>query len=231
VVTVTVGDQTLTTRADSTGAWSVNVATLTDGPYTVVVRDRVTDADGNVTSTSQELTVCAGTPVVPPVTPPVVSPVAPPVAPPVAAPAATYRPDAEIRLSKRAYKGRGTYTVSRQRVTATLNGRPARTATFTVRVRNRGSAADRITIRGSAKSSRFTVKYLQGRKNVTAAVLKGTYRTGTLRPGGSATLTVEVTKVKGARKGSKRTFTIVSTSANDRTKKDSVAAVGRVTRS
>jgi hypothetical protein len=224
-VVITVGGQTLTTTADS-GAWSVETAPLSDGPHTVVVR--ITDAGGNVTSTTQELTVSSAPPVDPPVAPPVTPPVTTPVSPPAAA--ATYRPDAEIRLSKRAFVGKGSYSVSRQRVTSTLNGRRAKTGTFQVRLTNRGNAADQLAVRGTRKNKQFSVVYLDGRKNVTSAVLKGSYRTRTLQPGQSATLTVRVTKVKGAKKGSKRTFTIRVTSTQNRTKVDTVAAIGRVQR-
>jgi hypothetical protein len=224
-VVVTVGGQTLTTTADDSGAWSVDVEALPEGPHTVVVR--VIDADGNVISTTQELTVSSVTPSVdPPVDPPVTTPVVPPVAV-----APTYRPDAELRLAKGGYVGKGSYSVSRQRVSATLNGSRAKTATFQSRLTNRGNVADRLTVRGTKKSRQFTVVYMHGRKNVTAAVLKGTYRTGTLQAGRSVTLTVKITKVKRVKKGSTRTFTIRTTSATDRSKTDTVAAVARVTRS
>lgn len=220
-VVVTVGGQTLTTRA-AAGVWSVQAAPLADGPHTVVVR--ITDAAGNITSTTQELTISSVPPVAPPVTPPATSPVSPPAA------AASHRPDAEIRLGKRSYVGKGSYSVSRQRVTSTLNGRRAKTGTFQVRLTNRGTVADRLTIRGTRKNKQFTVVYSVGRKNVTSAVLKGTYRTTSLRPGQSVTVTVRVTKVKGVKKGSKRTFTIRAVSTQDRSKADTVAAVGKVAR-
>jgi hypothetical protein len=219
-VVVTVGGQTYITTADDSGAWHVEVGPLPEGSHTVVVR--IVDADGSVTSATQVLTVASGIP-------PTGLPMTPPPNPPAAAPA-TYRPDSEIRLGKRAYTGRGVYSASRQKVTSTLNGRRARTATFEVRLTNRGTAEDRLTIRGTHKNKQFAVVYLDGRKNVTAAVLKGTYRTHTLRAGESTTLTVRVTKVARAKKGSKRTFSIRAVSAHDRTKVDTVLAAGRVTR-
>jgi hypothetical protein len=218
-VVVTVGGQTLITTADDDGAWSVTVEPLTEGPHTIVVR--VTDATGNTTSTTQALTVSS-------VAPPAAPPVAAPVAPPAAAP--SYRPDAEIRLAKRPFVGRGSDSVARQRVTSTVKGSRAKASIFGVRVTNRGSTADRMRIRGTRGSKQLTVVYRDGRKNVTAAVLAGTYRTRTLRPGQSVTLSVTVTKVKRAAKGSRRTFSVRTTSASDRTKADTVAAVVVVAR-
>jgi hypothetical protein len=143
---------------------------------------------------------------------------------------ASYRPDGEVRLARHAFVGRGIYDVSRQRVTATLNGRPARTATFQVRATNRGTATDRLTIRGTSRNAQFTVAYLHGRTNVTARVLSGSFGSGALRPGQSTTLTVRITKVKGARTGSQRAFTIRTVSTHDHRKVDAVAAAVRVVR-
>jgi hypothetical protein len=228
-VRVSVGGQQLAATVGSAGAWGVSADTLAQGAHTVVAT--IADAAGNSGRATQTLTIA---PVPPPASPPVSPPVAPPVTPvlpPVAPPAAAiYRPDAELRLARRGFVGRGIYNVSRQRVTASLRGRPARTATFQVRMTNRGSAADRVTIRGTRRSAQFAVTYLSGRSNVTAAVLSGRYRSSTLRPGRSATLTVRVTKVRGVRPGSSRTFAIRGTSTRDRRKLDTVAAVVRVVR-
>ncbi len=124
--------------------------------------------------------------------------------------------------------GRGVYSLSRQRVTSGLNGHRARTVGFSVRLRNRGNVMDRITIRATRGSAQFRVAYLQGRTNVTARVLAGRYRSGSLRPGRAVVLTVRVTKVTGARTGSHRAFTVRGLSVHDRRKVDAVAAVVKV---
>lgn len=210
-VTVTVGGQTLTTTADG-GVWSVEVGPLLEGPHTVVVR--VTDADGNVTSTTQTLTVSSSTPpATAPVTPPVGSPTTP----------RTYRPDGEIRIAKHPFVGAGKYGAAGQKVTSTLKGRRARTGTYQVRVTNRGDLADRLTIRGTSKNKRFSVNYLHGRKDVTSAVRRGSFRTAVLQPGQSVTLTIRVTKAARVRVGSTRTFSIRATSEHDRAKLDTVS--------
>lgn len=216
IVDVSVGGQTLTATVEPGGRWGVSAQSLAPGTYTVLAS--ITDAAQNTGTRSQTLTVGAGTP-------PGTSPGAPVVPPP--APAAAYRPDAEVRLAKRAFVGKGVYSVSRQRVTAALTGRRAKTATFTVRATNRGNVADRMTIRGTSGNRQFKVVYLHGRKDVTAAVRKGSYRSATLKPGQSVTLTVRVTKIARVKKGSKRTFTIRTTSSHDRTRLDTVVAIAK----
>lgn len=216
IVDVSVGGQLLKATVQPGGTWGVSAQSLAAGTY--AVRASITDAAQNTGSIDQTLTV--GSDSLPVSAPPVsslpgtVAPVAP-----------TYRPDAEIRLAKRAFLGERTYSVAGQRVTSVLKGRRAKTATFTVRVTNRDHAADRLTIRGTASSRSFKVVYLHGRKNVTAAVRNGTFRSGTLRAGQSVTLTMRVTKLAGVKKGRHRAFTIRATSAHDRRLLDTVTAV------
>jgi hypothetical protein len=205
IVHVELGGQSLTAIVEAGGTWGVSAQSVAWGTYRVLAT--TTDAARNTGSMSQILQI--GTVVTtpdgprPPVgfdggatqetsdTTPTISGVTdepghPTVVVTVGGQTLTttaYRPDAEVRVGGRAFVGRGSFSVSRQRVTSTLNGRRARTATSTIRVTNRGDAADSVAIRGTRSSKHFTVAYLQGRKNVTAAVLKGTYRTGTCGPG------------------------------------------------
>ena len=137
---------------------------------------------------------------------------------------AEYRPDAEIRRAKGNFVGEGSYQVSGQRVTSKLQGRK-RSVVYEVRVTNRGTRTDRMAVGGTRRSPQFKVAYLDGGQNVTADVLAGTYQTGALKPGESATLTVKITRLRGARPGSKRTFEIRVVSTNAKSKADTVAAV------
>jgi uncharacterized membrane protein len=148
--------------------------------------------------------------------------VTPPTTPPAADP--TYRPDAEVRVVNGRFVGKGIYDVADQRVTKKLKPR-AKRVSFEVRVTNRGDATDQVVVLGTRRSARFAVVYLDDGKNVTAAVLNGSYRTGSLKPGESATLVVRVTKLKGATSGSKRMFKVRMTSARAPAKHDTVAAV------
>ena len=71
------------------------------------------------------------------------------------------------------------YSDSTQRVTTVL--RPGkRVATYTVRVTNRGDVAESMVLRGAAASKAFAVTYVVGGKNVTKALLAGTFRTSSL---------------------------------------------------
>ena len=210
VVHVSLGGQSLTATVQPGGTWGVSAETLASGTYSVLAS--ITDAAQNTGTMTQSLQIGAVI-TTPPVTPPPV-----------------YRPDAEIRLGTGAYVGKATYDVSRQRVTANVKGRPAKTVVFRVRVTNRGNAADRMAVRGTPRSTRFAVVYLRGSTNVTAAVVNGTYRTGTLTPGGSTLLTVRVTKVRGVPIGSTRTFAVRAASTHNSAKVDTVAAVVKVVR-
>ena len=126
--------------------------------------------------------------------------------------------------------GGAIYDASRQRVTANVKGRPAKAVVFTVRVTNRGDAADRMAVKGTPRNTRFAVVYLRGSANISTAVANGTYRTGTLAPDASTLLTVRVTKAPSVPIGSTRTFAVRSASTNDSAKVDTVAAVVKAVR-
>lgn len=209
-VQVTVAGQTLTATVGSGGAWGVGADTLANGNHTVAAS--IADAAGNTGSASQVLTIGPATPPVPPVPP-----------------TARYRPDAEIRKTRGSFVGKGIYDVAKQRVTAVIKGR-ARTMTFQVRVTNRGNATETMALMGTTRNANFAVVYLAGRTNVTSAVLSGRYRTEALGAGKSATLTVKVSKRRGAKKGSQRTFQIRAASTRDGTVRDTVAAVVKLPR-
>jgi uncharacterized membrane protein len=142
-------------------------------------------------------------------------------------PVARYQPDAAIRLLNGAWVGGGTYEASQQRVTKRLRGL-TRSATFQVRVTNRGNSAERMKLRGSPRNGNFTVTYRAGVKDVTAAVTAGTYLTTTLAPGGSAQLVMKVTKTKAASPGDSRTFKVRAGSSHSSTALDTVAAIVQV---
>lgn len=234
-VDVTLGGQSLTATVQPGGTWGVSAQSLVDGTYTV--HASITDAAQNTGSIEQTLTIgpggSPGTPGTPgnpgnpgsPRTPGDLGSPGTPGTPPSVA--SIYRPDAEIRVAKRAFMGKGIYSVARQRMTSTTNGRRAKTMTYQVRVTNRGDAADHVTIRGTSGNKHFKAVYTLGGKNVTSMVRKGTYRSVTLQPGQSITLTVRVTKAARVKKGSKKTFTIRATSAADRHHADTVAAVAK----
>jgi hypothetical protein len=139
-------------------------------------------------------------------------------------PPSRYKPDAEIRRAGGGFVGGGDYGASKQDVTQKL-GHKTKSVTFEVRVTNRGDVADRMDVLGTPKSKTFKVAYFAAGKNVTKEVLAGTYRTGALKPDESVLLTVRITKVKGAKKGSKGSFEIRATSSHEEISQDTVTAL------
>jgi hypothetical protein len=231
-VQLAIGGQALVATVLPGGSWGVSATALAPGSYEVVAS--VTDAAQNTGTASQVLTIGTPVPPVPPVTP--VTPDSGGTGGSAGSGSgsstgagADYRPDAEIRRAKGTFVGQGSYQASDQRVTSKLEGR-TKTVTFEVRVTNRGDLTDRMKVVGAPGSMQFKVAYLAGGKNVTAAVLAGSYQTGTLEPGESASLTVKVTRLKGAKPGSKRVFEVRVASAHAKSKTDAVAAVVKAVR-
>ena len=85
-----------------------------------------------------------------------------------------------------------------------------------------------IKVKGTAASTKFTVTYLLGTKDVTAAVTAGSYRTKALAPGASGHLVVKVTRTTAAVAGDSRAFKLATSSSHRPTMRDVVTAVVRV---
>ncbi|CAN5446668.1 hypothetical protein BH11ACT8_BH11ACT8_30030 [soil metagenome] len=202
-VTVSVGGQHLTTTVLGDGTWGVSATTLPEGTYQLTAS--ITDAAQNTSVATQRLTIGSG---------PVVT-------------APRYRPDLAIRLGKRPFVGTQIYGGSPdQRVTARL-GHRGRSATFTVRLTNRGDATERLLVAGTPRNTSFRVTYRTGSRNVTRAVTSGTYRTRHLGAGASTRLVVTVTRTSAARPHQHRAFRIQATSTHAADTRDRVAGVVR----
>ena len=198
-VHLTIGGQTLQATVAADGTWGVSAAALPTGSYEVEAW--ITDAAHNTGRATQTLTITGDEP------------------------EATYQPDAAVRPVPGAFVGTGIYDDGAgQQVTKRLRG-DARVATFQVRVTNRGDAAERMVILGTPRSRPFKVVYWAGETDVTAAVTAGTYRTGSLAPGDSARLVVEVTRTRAATRGDTRTFHIRTDSTHAPAAEDTVRAV------
>ena len=125
----------------------------------------------------------------------------------VAAAGVQVRPDAAIRLSGASWTGNDVYGgPSRQTVRRHLTRGGSVVAV--VRLQNDGSSADRLRVRGTAGSRAFRVTYRAAGRDVSRAVLRGTYRTARLAPGGSVQLRVRVTATRAARAGAERTVRV-----------------------
>jgi uncharacterized delta-60 repeat protein len=81
-------------------------------------------------------------------------------------------------------------------------------------IQNDGPVPDSFTARGRKGNRKFQVAYLLGRKNHTAAMVRGTYATGPVAAGATHLQTVRITAAtQQSRK--KRTLFVSSNSAND----------------
>jgi hypothetical protein len=139
------------------------------------------------------------------------------------------QPDGRIRLgTSGAFIGDNVYNTSGASQSKTGSARKGKTVTFGISIQNDGTAADSFKVKatGSA-SSKYTVKYYAGTKDITAKVVAGTYRTASLAVGVAVLITAKVTIKTSAAKGSKVTRLVTITSAGDSSKKDAVKFVAR----
>jgi uncharacterized delta-60 repeat protein len=87
---------------------------------------------------------------------------------------------------------------------------------------NDGHEADSFVIKGAKGNRFFSVKYLSGKMNVTAAVTAGTFKTAPVASGGSTSLKMEVVARKKS-KGKKLGLLVVGTSQVDVSSVDAVS--------
>lgn len=194
-VHLTIGGQDLTATVQPGGGWGVSASALPVGTYEVVAS--ITDPAQNTGTATQTLTITGSSP------------------------DPSYRPDAAVRLLGGTFVGVNDYGPD-QEVTQRL--RHIKSATFEVRVTNRGDASERMEMLGSSRNRKFKVTYLADGQNVTSAVVGGTYRTRALAPGESVHLAIKVTRTDAARSGDRRSFTVRAGSAHSE-QQDTVAAV------
>ena len=138
-------------------------------------------------------------------------------------------PDSLIRKAGGSWRGDGTYGPAADQ-TVRQWVRRTRPAVTHWRIQNDGERADGFRLAGAGGHRRFTVRYVSGGADVTAAVVAGTYRTPTLAPGQSVTLRVVVTPTRRAPTGSTHTVTMAAISLNDASRVDRVAAAVTVQR-
>ena len=94
---------------------------------------------------------------------------------------------------------------------------------------NRGDVAERLQLVGTKRTKGFRTTYVTGGRNVTAAVVNGSYRTQSLKPGDSIVVIVKVIRLKGAKKGRSRTTTTVrAVSTHAQSMDDAVSARVRI---
>jgi hypothetical protein len=100
-------------------------------------------------------------------------------------------------------------------------------ATFLVRVENDTGATDRFRLRGGRSDRRWAVAYYDGTRNVTGAVKRGTFVTGSLGPDRAAVLRVVIRPTRHARSGHQRLVNVTATAMAPNRVHDTVVAVVR----
>ncbi len=181
-----------------TGATSpITIDGLANGTsYNVTVH--ATNGVGN----SAESNVVSGTPILP-----------------------VYKVDGEIRrASQTAFVGDGVYNSTAANQSRSVSVHRGQTTSFVVRIRNEANVTDSITVQGPGNTTGFTVQYLQGTTDVTAAVVAGTFVFEDMAPNSTRNLKVKVTVAANATVNATKTVKIKAISVGNTTKKDVVAA-------
>jgi hypothetical protein len=125
-----------------------------------------------------------------------------------------HAPDGMIRLTNTdRWVGRGIR--NRRGVGQTLLTAASRrsTRTFSVRFANAGNVRDSIRVRGCRRSRAFKVRYFVGWRDITAQVLRGSYRLTNLKPGAYRTLAMRITLTSQAPAKSTLACAVTGTSA------------------
>lgn len=86
--------------------------------------------------------------------------------------------------------------------------RPAYLASSTIKICNRFVKVGRVTVKGTASSGKFTVRYFTRRQLITDRVTAGVYQTRYLARGECATIFMQVHATKTAQQGDEKLFVI-----------------------
>ena len=132
------------------------------------------------------------------------------------------QPDAKIGTSAGgSFVGNGIYSATASGESKSITVRRGNHATFYLKVENDGLVGDSYVLHASGRAKGFTGTYSVAGTNVTSKINSGSYRTGTLMPGGSLTVKLVVSVAKAA--GRSASFLIDGTEAGVPT--DAVKAV------
>ena len=112
--------------------------------------------------------------------------------------AVAHQPDGRIGTSSKVAKmvGDNIYNATGKHQSKYGHTKPGKSKAFYVSVQNDGNATDTITLKGLKASKGFIVKYYVGKKDVTKAVVRGTYQIQNLAAGATAKSLKIVVKVK-----------------------------------
>ena len=158
------------------------------------------------------------------------------------APAAARQPDGRVRLQKITYELFPTETYSRPWIGSNIYNTSARdqsarhgwfdttpgwqTWIFGVSLQNDGTNSDHIRVQATgAALEGWTVKYFRGTRNITSAVVGGTFMTPLLGPGEEHLIKVKVTRDADGFEADTLRRLISLTSAGNASKSDAVKLV------
>jgi hypothetical protein len=139
------------------------------------------------------------------------------------------KPDGRIRVgTSGTFIGNNVYNNTGAAQGRTGSAKRGKTIIFGISIQNDGMAPDSFTVKATGSTtSKYTVKYVCGTKDITASVVAGTYRTASLAAGATVIVTAKVTVRSTAAKGSSVTRLVTITSVGSRTAKDAVKFVAK----
>ena len=138
------------------------------------------------------------------------------------------RPDGRIRLGAGASVGNNVYNATSAGQSVTGSAARGGTITFAISIENDGNGYEDFEVQAAgAATNAYTVRYFRGTADITAAVVAGTYRTPSLKPGGTWLITGRVAVGSSAGAGSGVTRLVTITSGADVPTKDAVRFIGK----
>ena len=144
------------------------------------------------------------------------------------APGGHGKPDGRIRVGAGAFVGNNIYGTSGAGQSRTGSAARGQSISFGISIQNDGSNADMFRVKASgAAATAYTVKYLHGSTDITAAVVAGTYQTPSLAPAATFLITAEAAVKSTAAAGSKVTRLVTLTSVADSARKDAVELIAK----
>lgn len=142
---------------------------------------------------------------------------------------AGYRGDAMIKLpNDLAYTGDDVYNANGLGQMRTSKGKLGGSVSYSYRVQNEGTGSDSFRLSGCGDSPGFTLSYLEGTTDITAAVRAGTYSLGPVPLGGAAAISVKIAVGPSATVGTAKSCKILATSAADPAAMDAAKAKVKV---
>jgi hypothetical protein len=138
------------------------------------------------------------------------------------------RPDGRIRLGAGAFVGNDVYGTTGTGQGRTGSAARGQSISFDISIQNDGTSSDRIKVKATGTAATgYTVRYLRGTTDITAAVVAGTYKTPLLAPSATYLITATVDVKSGAAAGSKVTRLVTLSSVGDSARKDAVKLIGK----